>query len=268
MAEDNGKARKLPDASDIEAALGNLQGVTKPSKRKPLPRIPDVDPTLVIPNLKIKYARGAGHYRISPKAVDRIVFGHMARGMEFLYGVIECGEVPIVLRQRAAEILVDTGTTMLKGRNINASQAVPLAQPDGPQFPVETPGEHAGSAAQDLDEEVPENWGEEPDPDAPPAEAPEPPPLPPPPDPVIHGDAQVRAKCEQRVLNRMARKGPGRFDEFKGSVMGIRFGDPPLMDLKTLLEHMIQKGTIAKKGAFYYSTARPPQPLPPFQVRT
>jgi len=240
----------------------------------PLPkrgRSPKLDPNIIVDTLEPKQPENLSVKPTLARA-DQVGFAYMARGLEILNGIASCPDIPVAMRQRAAEMMVENGATMFKG---SKGSGKPLPPPP-PHFRTDAgpPTDLPGAIEKDL-EQIPDGWGEESTGD--PADSvPEypPDPLPPPPtDLNISHDSQVKKRCEERVLRTIQKYRVCKASKLKGAVMGNRFGEPPLMDLDLLLRDMLAKGVIAKHAdtsgrVSYYLKGRPPLPLPVFRAQS
>jgi hypothetical protein len=240
----------------------------------PLPRRgrpPKLDPNIIVENLEPKQPDNLSVKPTLGRA-DQVGFAYMARGLEILNGIASCPDIPVAMRQRAAEMMVENGAAMFKGRKGNGKDL----PPPPPHFRTESmPPSDASSPLGSDTESIPDGWGEEvavgPEDDIP--EFP-PDPLPPPPtDRNFAQDAQIKKRCEERVLRMLAKYRVCKVPKLKGAVMGDRFGEPPLMDLDLLLRDLLAKGVIAKHTdtagrVSYYLKGRPPLPLPTFRAQS
>jgi hypothetical protein len=245
-----------------------MAGSTTDTDAFPLPkrgRAPKLDPNIVIESLEPKQPENLSGKPTLAKA-DQVGFAYMARGLEILNGIASCAEIPVAMRQRAAEMMVENGAAMFKGTKGNGKGSAPAMPHIGsealPQYDPPPPGPSDG-------EEIPDGWGEENE--LPPTEDLQTIPLPPPPSLNISGDASVRSKCEQKVLRLLDKHRTAKPKVLKAAVLGNHF--KPVMDINELLADMLAKGTIAKHlsaggGTFYYRARRPPVPLPRMQAQS
>jgi hypothetical protein len=240
----------------------------------PLPkrgRPPKLDPTIIVDTLEPKQPENLSVKPTLARA-EQVGFAYMARGLEILNGIASCPDIPVAMRQRAAEMMVENGAAMFKGSK-GSGKSLP---PPPPHFgPESMPPSDASSPLTPNAEAIPEGWGEETTSDPPEGTAEWPTePLPPPPtDLNISNDAQIKRRCEERVIRAIQKYRVCKVKTLKGAVMGDRFGEPPLMDLELLLRDMTAKGTIAKhtdtSGRIsYYLKGRPPMPLPAFRAQS
>jgi hypothetical protein len=194
----------------------------------------------------------------------------MARGLEMLNAIASCPKLPVSMRQRAAEMMVESAATVLRSTKANGKGSSIPAFPHIGAEPIPPMGEP--SPNQGIpDEDIPSGWGEErPEDEDLPVEC-QTVPLPPPPPQNISGDASVKNLCEQKVLKMLDRKRTANASALKICVLGNGF--KPMMDIKELLSDMVIKGTIAKHsnpggGIIYYRARRPPKTLPAFQAQS
>lgn len=227
------------------------------------------DTDLVAPDIKPVRPPGCETLRPTPAKVDQIVFAHLARSLEILTAIAECTTIPIGIRQRAAEVVVDTGVGMLRG-----PKGVPIVKHGMPAAAAQQ-----GALPRSVDppepepeDVIPPGWGESPDEESELPDAPPDPVLPaPPPDLNFEETAKQRRKAEEHVLRllREHQSMPKRL--LKGATMGNDFKQ--ILDLDEVIAGMLAKGLIKKhvdpasSAVVYHLPTFTIEPLPPLKAK-
>lgn len=258
MAKGNGIA---PEDTEF---LGDAEPIRTRGRPK------SIDNTIVIENLEPRKPQGARGDPALERA-DQILFAYMSRGLEMLNSIASCSKLPVAMRQRAAETMVEHGSAIFRGSK-GGGKSLP---PTPSHFNTDSrPSSDTPAAPGTEAEQIPDGWGEDTTGDL--ADTvPEVPldPLPPPPtDLNISQDAQIKKRCEERLIRMLGKYRVCKASKLKGAVMGDRFGEPPLMDLNLLLRDLLAKGVVDKHTdtagrISYYLKRRPPLPVPTFRVQ-